>query len=264
MRALRNSLIIVGAVFIIAVLAIVGTKLFSDPSRSVNEAQSESATSPAVREQVSPAQKGSWTATSYGVSVYIPSAADGEVLTNKLASSEMQECDPMAVPRVPIETRVEEIDSRYFLFTTTDGPSKIEKGLPVGYSHTPAGAATAMYNASVALIPVDTDGKTFVRSDAARERLADPELDPLPMDEVGGYSKEGAAFPFYFRVLSCNQDAITLEIANAYGATTEPIAAVRMQMVWRDNDWRVNVAAPIETRDVTGDEVGSWARWKIG
>lgn len=265
MRALRNSLIIVGAVFIVAVLAIVGTKLFSDPSRSVNEAQSESATSPAVRGQVSPAQKGSWTATAQGVPVYLPDNEDGEVLTEELAASEMKACDPMSNPRAPEGNRVEQVHDRYLVFSTTDGPSRIEDGVPVGYAHTPAGAMVAYYNASAAIAPIHEDGSHDPLSKKAWNRLIEPglDLDSIPVSK-GIYSRDEAAFPFFFRVVGCNDETVTVEFANAYFAGGEPIAAVRAQMVWIDDDWKINREAPMDVRVVTSEEVKNWTRVKIG
>lgn len=265
MRALRNSLIIVGVVFIIAVLAVVGTKLFAGPSGSVSEAQSESATSPAARQQDSPAQNGSWTATAQGVPVYIPDNEDGDVLTKELAASEMETCDPMVNPRAPEDTRVEQVHDRYLLFTTTDGPAKIEKGLPVGYSHTPAGALIALFNGYTAVMPIHEDGSHDPLSKEAWTRLIEPGLDleTIPVSR-GVYSMEEAAFPFFFRVVGCNAETVTIEMANAYSGGGEPVVATRTQLVWVDGDWKINREAPSDARGVTSEEVKNWTRVKIG
>ncbi|MDD7586037.1 MAG: hypothetical protein SPK00_01675 [Corynebacterium glucuronolyticum] len=194
--------------------------------------------------------------------VYLPDNEDGDVLTKELAASEMETCDPMVNPRVPEETRVEKVHGRYLLFTVKDGPSKIEDGLPVGYSHTPAGAATALYNASAVLTPVNADGSPDSTSQAAANKLYEPKLGDLPSgDQV--YSLKDAGFPFYFRVLGCNSEVVTVEYGVGY-RSGEVVATIRSQAVWRDGDWKFNVMAPTDGEAATKEDVVGWASWKIG
>ena len=264
MRILRNITITAVVIFLIAVAALIGLRLASGPTdRAETPAVTTPPTAPVLEKKTTGSKGGSWTATQGGFPVFIPENEDGEILTKDLASSEMETCDPMVNPRAPEETQIQQIHSRLILFTTTDGPSRIEDGLPVGYSHTPAGAATAFYNASVVVNPVNSpEGETSISQEAAK-KLFSPQIEPLRVED-SEYSLDGAAFPVRVRVLACNKETVTIEVVNSFSPAGAPIVANRVQMVWRDNDWKVNLEAPTDWRKVSSAEVESWTRWKIG
>lgn len=274
MRALRNVLIAI-LVVLIMIAAFLTWKLLENRERHDDAITSETTVAVKETSEAASAEKGSWKSTDYGVPIYIPKNPDGDIFTKKLASSEMDKCDPRVNSRAPEDTRVEEIGDKYYLFTASDGPSKKKDGVLLGYSKTPAGAVTALYNAIVKVLPYSDDSSGEITMDesaealftiseermkefaASGEKLTDEDM------KDGLYQKEEFGFPYYFHVLGCSADAVTIEFARAMSATSEPVVTSTSQLVWEDGDWKVNLDSKITGRLVDYDDVAGWTRWNV-
>lgn len=156
------------------------------------------------------------------------------------------------------------------LFSTSDGPSRINGVLAEGYSRTPQGAALAAYNiwqranlgGDVALTVIKNQGVT----DPATLRSVEDKGIAGSDWSAEDRSKVPAAEAF--RILSCDDDFVVTEFATRIfgdetGRFTEPRwATFRFNMAWSDGDWKMQLLKGAASASKV-DSLAGWTQWEF-
>ncbi|MFI9511368.1 hypothetical protein [Nocardia sp. NPDC052566] len=152
-------------------------------------------------------------------------------------------------------------------FSTSDGPSRIEDGLAVGYSHTPQGAALAAAQITYRLNARPADRDLYVRQvrvNAQQIAAYDKALaaDRLPQQQPEKITKYFVATDA-FKIDDYADDLAILRLA-ARGEVQDgkqTWIAVRLVMVWDAGDWRLKPAASANARGDFVESLAGWTKW---
>lgn len=158
------------------------------------------------------------------------------------------------------------------LWSTEDGPSGIEDGVPTGYSKSPRGAALAMWNYWTLMNRTDDVSWQIVDNhleltDEEQRAFDDENRDPQPVDSEDAPMKQIA--PAAYRVTSCDDDYIVFDIARSVDISSsgerlsEPdYVALRMAAVWDDGDWKLQLGS-LANSPLNIDDIEGWTRWSF-
>jgi hypothetical protein len=185
-----------------------------------------------------------------GRKVMIPNNPAGEVLPQQDPAARIG-CDPVRGVPSPESVMIQRNFDSPHLFSTSDGPTRIDGDLLRGYTRTPQGAALAGWN---------TWERLQVGGETARRVLADQvvmtdeqrtKVDEVPAlggPELRQSARQAAMAPEAFRVLSCDAEYVSVEYAVAkMGDENGPYLnrqwlGYRFTMLWRDGDWKLQPA----------------------
>ncbi|MFE9783792.1 hypothetical protein ACFYO7_00265 [Nocardia salmonicida] len=152
-------------------------------------------------------------------------------------------------------------------FSTSDGPSRIEDGLAVGYARTPQGAALAAAQITYRLNARPGDRDLYVtqlRVSTAQLAAYDSALsgDKLPAQQpkkVTQYFVASDAFKI---------DDFADDLAIVRLASRGPVidgkqlyAAMRMIVVWDAGDWRLKPSTTANTQTEYVESLAGWTTW---
>ncbi|WP_063014903.1 hypothetical protein [Nocardia kruczakiae] len=153
-------------------------------------------------------------------------------------------------------------------FSTSDGPTRIDdKGLAVGYSHTPQGAALAAAQITYRLNARPGDRDLYVRQvrvsaqqvaayDKARGDGKLPDQQPARITRY-------LVAPDAFQIENYADDMAIVRLA-ARGPVNDGKqmwAAIRLVMVWDNGDWRLKPTDSRATPSEYVDTLQGWTRW---
>ncbi|QIS20843.1 hypothetical protein [Nocardia terpenica] len=152
-------------------------------------------------------------------------------------------------------------------FSTSDGPTRIEDGLAVGYSHTPQGAVLAAAQITYRLNARPADRDLYVQQvrasaqqiasyDKARSDGALPQQQP---ERITRY----LVAPDAFQVENYADDMAIVRLA-ARGPVNDGAqtwAAIRLIMVWDGGDWRLKPTDAGTARTDYVTSLGGWTKW---
>ncbi|WP_405493424.1 hypothetical protein [Nocardia sp. NBC_00511] len=152
-------------------------------------------------------------------------------------------------------------------FSTSDGPTRLEDGLAVGYSHTPQGAALAAAQITYRLNARPADRELYVRqvrvaaqqAAAYDQALADQKLPKQQPEKVTRY----LVAPDGFQIENYADDMAIVRLA-ARGPASDGRqlwAAVRLIMVWDSGDWRLKPSTSNTAQTEYVDSLAGWTRW---
>jgi hypothetical protein len=152
-------------------------------------------------------------------------------------------------------------------FSTSDGPTSIEDGLAVGYSHTPQGAALAAAQIAYRLNARPGGRDLYVRQvRASAQQIAaydqartDGKLPDQQPERITRY----LVAPDAFQIENYADDMAIVRLA-ARGPVTDGKqlwAAVRLVLVWDAGDWRLKPTESNATRTEYVDSLGGWTKW---
>ncbi|WP_306363461.1 hypothetical protein [Nocardia sp. CC227C] len=152
-------------------------------------------------------------------------------------------------------------------FSTSDGPTRLEDGLAVGYSHTPQGAVLAAAQITYRLNARPADRTLYVRQvrvsaqqvAAYDQALADQRLPKQQPEKVTRY----LVAPDAFQVENYADDMAIVRLA-ARGPVVDGRqlwAAVRLIMVWDAGDWRLKPATARGSQTEYVDSLAGWTKW---
>ncbi|MBF6463897.1 hypothetical protein IU427_01725 [Nocardia beijingensis] len=153
-------------------------------------------------------------------------------------------------------------------FSTTDGPARIENGVPSGFAKTPQGAALAAEQIYWRTVARPTDHTLWQRLVILTpEELADRER-KIAEGRVPDVLPESAKPLLYasdaFRIESYGDDFAVVRVARKtreflHGGRSW--VAMRLNVVWRDGGWRLKSSAgdaqPLETIG----SIDGWTQW---
>ncbi|MCM6774692.1 hypothetical protein NDR87_12835 [Nocardia sp. CDC159] len=152
-------------------------------------------------------------------------------------------------------------------FSTSDGPTSIEDGQAVGYSHTPQGAALAAAQITYRLNARPADRELYVRQvRATAQQIAAYDkaraAGKLPEQQPERITKYLVA-PDAFQIENYADDMAIVRLA-ARGPVLEGKqrwAAVRLIMVWDGGDWRLKPTEARASQTEFVDSLGGWTKW---
>ncbi|MEV6559222.1 hypothetical protein AB0M22_26150 [Nocardia sp. NPDC051756] len=152
-------------------------------------------------------------------------------------------------------------------FSTSDGPTRIEDGLAVGYSHTPQGAVLAAAQITYRLNarPADRDlYVTQVRVSAQQIAAYDKALgsNKLPEQQPERVTKYFVASDA-FKVDDYADDLAIVRLASRGPVVDgkQLWAAIRLVMVWDAGDWRLKPSTSNTAQTEYVESLGGWTKW---
>ncbi|WP_040791089.1 hypothetical protein [Nocardia paucivorans] len=152
-------------------------------------------------------------------------------------------------------------------FSTSDGPSRIEDGLAVGYSHTPQGAALAAAQITYRLNARPAHRDLYVRQvrvTAQQIAAYDRALaaDRLPEQQPESITRYLVA-PDAFKIDDYADDMAIVRLATR-GPQVDGKrlwVALRLIMVWDAGDWRLKPTTSASTRTEYVESLEGWTSW---
>ncbi|MFF2082491.1 hypothetical protein ACFVVM_01885 [Nocardia sp. NPDC058176] len=152
-------------------------------------------------------------------------------------------------------------------FSTSDGPSRIEDGLAVGYARTPQGAALAAAQITYRLNarPADRDlYVTQVRVSSAALAAYDSALssDRLPKQQPERVTRYFVASDA-FKIDDYADDMAIVRLASRGPVIDgkQLYAAMRMIVVWDEGDWRLKPSTTTNTQTEYVESLAGWTKW---
>ncbi|NNH71541.1 hypothetical protein HLB23_16990 [Nocardia uniformis] len=206
----------------------------------------------------------------FGRRVDVPNNPAGQPLPQKPAA-QRKPSDPEWLTAAPAGTTEPHGWQRVYgasvPFSTSDGPSRIEDGLAVGYSHTPQGAVLASAQITYRLNARPADRELYVRQvrvsaqqvAAYDQALAESRLPKQQPERVTRY----LVAPDAFQIENYADDMAIVRLA-ARGPVVDSRqlwAAVRLIMVWDAGDWRLKPAASRQSQTEYVDSLAGWTKW---
>jgi hypothetical protein len=206
----------------------------------------------------------------FGRRVDIPNNPAGQPLPQDV-SKQHKPSDPdwlTAAPQGTTEARGwQRVYGASVPFSTSDGPIDIDKGLAVGFSHTPQGAVLAAAQITYRLNARPADRDLYVhqvRASAAQLAAYDSArtAGKLPAQQPERITRYLVA-PDAFQVENYADDMAIVRLA-----TRGPVndgkqlwAAVRLVMVWDNGDWHLKPTDATTDQTEYVDSLDGWTKW---
>lgn len=288
MRNKRNVGIIVAAVVVIAAIIIAAVTFSNRDENEVTPPASDTSTAP-QQEPASPSVGGedtpgarignkqrSWPETSgqvndsgheevgqysadpLGRPVWTPVTHDGDLpaMDQLVKDTSPKSCES-DTPALEGKTQIQYANARYLAVNEKYGPSKVERGVPKGYSRNQMGAVMAAMNQMVYglyaqgdEIGYELDKELWSTSATAQEEREFLRLDEHPPMASSRAQTIPAASAF--RVVKCSDSVVTVEVA-VEGAASAPIVVARVPMVWKGGDWKADFSGTADTQMMQPD-----------
>lgn len=143
------------------------------------------------------------------------------------------------------KTQQQYVNARYLVVNEQAGPTKMERGVPRGYAHSPQGAILATINMTYYGRPQEDEigvelTKTLWKSSAkAQEDLFEDEA------FMANYRPKILPSPNGFKVVQCSENIIVVETI-CYAQDMQLIT--RIPMVWKDGDWQANLSGAADNQ----------------
>lgn len=212
---------------------------------------------------------GAPTADLLGRKVMHPNNPAGQALPQAAAGQRI-ECDPAAPVSSPTGVMIQMTFDTPNLFSTSDGPAKVDDLLARGYTRTPQGATLAAYNIWQRFQLGGDVGTAVMKNQAVVKPEVLAKLDAEGMSETraSAESRQATPAPSAFRILSCDADFVVTEYAVRYfGDENGPFpderwATFRFNMTWQDGDWKMQFLEGAASAAVVNDLTG-WTQWSI-
>ncbi|WP_378731785.1 hypothetical protein [Nocardia brasiliensis] len=152
-------------------------------------------------------------------------------------------------------------------FSTSDGPTRIEDGLAVGYSHTPQGAVLAGAQITYRLNARPANRDLYVRQvrvsaqqiAAYDKALANDKLPEQQPEKITRYFVASDAF----KVDDYADDLAIIRLASRGPVVDgkQLWAAIRLVMVWDAGDWRLKPSTSNSAQTELIESLGGWTKW---
>ena len=266
---------IVGVVALVVVVAVAAVLIFRGPAEQTNDNADRPAPAAPTTEKVESAHPdGGVTSDMWGRRVVVPANDRGTPRTATVYAAENQ-CSPAEQIRTPEGLEIQRAYGMATVWSTSDGPTGFTGPLPDGYSRTPTGAALAAWN-FYALMNAGSDAATAVLTERAGMSETQSTEFRRILEENGGSASmearedwENVTVPDGFRVLSCADDLVNIELAKPLGADVQGPSdkywlVLRLPMLWKGDHWEINGADGNDVERETINELGSeWSRWEF-
>lgn len=152
-------------------------------------------------------------------------------------------------------------------FSSSDGPTRLDNGLAVGYSHTPQGAALAAAQIIFRMNARPADRELFQRQlrvgpqqlEAYDQAVADNRLPEQQPDQITRYLVASDAF----QIENYADDMAIVRLAGRGEVVggQQTWAAVRLIMVWDAGDWRLKQSTSNAAQTQYISSLVGWTQW---
>ncbi|WP_433717307.1 hypothetical protein ACQP2U_43225 (plasmid) [Nocardia sp. CA-084685] len=205
-----------------------------------------------------------------GRKVAIPNNPAGQVLVQREPAARTEYVAGQAVPS-PESVMIQRSYTMPILMSTSDGPTRLDGTTLVGYRRSPQGAALAAWNfiarayASDPAVTVEALNKLAILKPDDHAALTNPTIHQPP---DGDRYRRLFTAPDGFRILSYDDTFAAVELAlqipgEPGSKTVRQWAGVRMNLLWRNNDWKVQT--PEDPRSLgsgqTYPTLTGWTTW---
>ena len=182
--------------------------------------------------------------------VWTPRNHDGDLPKRESLKKSAGKCDKDGVA-LEGKTQQQYVNARYLVVNDQAGPSRLDRGVPRGYAHSPQGAVVAAINlfgygmyAQGDGIGEEIDKQLWSTSKEAQEEREFRGLDSSSEER----QRESRAMLMpgmdKYQVKTCSSDLVVVEVAftqpeemqNAPDAEGDIVS--RVPMFWRDGDWQ--------------------------
>lgn len=269
----RASFTLIGSsAFVVLVLVIGGIVLVTGGSDDEPDATAPRPSAPAAPPSASSSATGFATPTvdQFGRRVDIPNNPAGQPLEQSVPSR--TPTDPQWLTAAPAGTRDkggwQRVSGASVPFSTSDGPTRIEDGVPTGYAHTPQGAALA-----AAYVMWETSARPADR--VLRERMV--VMSPDELDQFDRLNADGRlpdrppeqvtrhmVAPDAFRIVSWDEDLCVLNLATRAEPDANGVerwVSNQLAMIWDGTGWRLRLSEDQQLRQETVQTLVGWSRW---
>ncbi|MFQ6331888.1 hypothetical protein ACLMAL_38025 [Nocardia sp. CWNU-33] len=206
----------------------------------------------------------------FGRRLDVPNNPAGQPLPQE-PSDQRKSSDPDWLTAAPIGTTAPHGWQRVYgasvPFSTSDGPTRIEDGLAVGYSHTPQGSVLAAAQITYRLNARPADRDLYVRQvrvSAQQIAAYDKALsqDRLPQQQPEKVTKYFVASDA-FKVENYADDLAIIRLASRGPVVDgkQLWAALRLVMVWDAGDWRLKPATSNSAQTEYIESLAGWTKW---
>lgn len=181
--------------------------------------------------------------------VWTPRNHDGDLPKKDSLKEGMNKCSKGEV-NLEGKTQQQYVNARYLVVNDQAGPSRLDKGVPRGYAHSPQGAGVAAMNLFSYGIYAQGDGigeqidkELWSTSKKAQEDRKFFRLDSFDEEARQESRAQLQAGADSFNIKTCSPDLVVVEVAfktpEISGSVQKPEDNVfRVPMFWRDGDWK--------------------------
>lgn len=181
--------------------------------------------------------------------VWTPRNHDGDLPKKESLKQGMDRCDKGEVS-LEGKTQQQYVNARYLVVNDQAGPSRMEKGVPRGYAHSPQGAAVAAMNlfgygiyAQGDGVGEEVDKELWSTSKKAQEDRKFFRLDSYDQEarqESRALLQSGADS---FKINTCSPNLVVVEVAFKTPKVSDSVRGPedtvgRVPLFWRDGDWK--------------------------
>ena len=187
--------------------------------------------------------------------VWTPVNHDGDFPSSTSDGGWDQCKDPGAISLTG-KTQQQYVNARYLIVNDESGPSRLERGVPRGYAHSPQGAIVAAMNLMGYADfnqgdEVGEEADKALWSTSAQYKKREERRKIEITDDIMRYERaDMVPGQGFIKVLRCTEDIVVVETAYEYpehASTSEPPFVVdRVAMAWRDGDWQPEVGGNAE------------------
>lgn len=202
----------------------------------------------------------------FGRRVDVPKNPAGQVLPQR--GGQKKPSDPDWLTAAPAGTKDlggwQRVYGVSVPFSTSDGPTRVEDGVALGFSHTPQGAALAMmqiYYRQAARPADDTvRNRQFILSAEDKATIARSKSEGKLPERISEEAAKYLVAPDAFRVTRFSSDVALIRIAGRGPNSTW--FTVEHEMVWVGGDWRWKPPpGSAKTPSSTVTSLEGWTSW---
>lgn len=203
--------------------------------------------------------------------VWTPRNHDGDLPSRESLREGMEDCDKGTVT-LQGKTQQQYVNARYLVVNEAAGPSRLDKGVPRGYAHSPQGAVVAAMNVFGYGFPAQGDeiGQEIDKAYWSTSASVQDELKFQGKSSEWGLKNSRARLipsADAFAVKECSPNVVVVEVAFIEPDSLKGTAAsqgdsvARVPMFWRNNDWQPDFSGSGDKlMDATGADLNQFTK----
>ena len=175
--------------------------------------------------------------------VWTPINHDGDFPSSTSDGGWDQCKDPGAISLAG-KTQQQYVNARYLIVNDQAGPTRLERGVPRGYAHSPQGAVVAAMNLGAYGVmrqgdevgeEIDKELWQSLASYQEAHARRKVEWTKERMQE----SRAGVVPAItHYRIQTCSEQAMVVDVSVFFPKLKDQQEAIRMPLFWRDGDWQ--------------------------
>lgn len=188
--------------------------------------------------------------------VWTPVNHDGDFPKKNSLKSGFDQCqDPGAVV-LQGKTQQQYVNARYLVVNDEAGPTRLERGVPRGYAHSPQGAVVATMNLlGYGLknqgdeIGEESDKALWQTSKVFQEKRSKQTVEPTK-ESMRIWRADMVPAPTHIKVVQCSENVMVVSIALEAlpNMPTGKYFVSQVPMIWQDGDWQPSLGGDADKR----------------